>query len=196
MNRVERKIAATALFAALTLGTGSALAQSPIDDPGYVDFGSLSTQLGATPQVNLNFGGAMLALFAEGVRESDSNLADLLGGLSGLRVTVFENVDAATARPFAADLADRLTAGGWEPAMNVRDSDTYVDLLLRTSDNKVRGLALMVTEESGTAVFINVVGQLDPAAVGRLISGAGLDSSALNALAAMAAQAEANGETD
>ncbi len=190
MNRVERTITAAALGAVLALGTGPVLAQAPTNEPGYVDFSVLSGQMGATPEVNLNFGGAMLGMFAEGLRESDPDLADLLGGLTGLRVTVYEDVDAEAVRPHAADLATRLTGQGWEAAMNVRDDSTHVDMLMRTGDNRIRGLALIVTEASGSAVFINVVGDLDPAAMGRLISGTGMNLNITEALGALAQQAE------
>lgn len=185
MTTVEMKRALRAATLGLIFGLFSlhATAQAPVDDPGYVDFGAVSSLLGQAPEVNINFGSAMLSVFAQGMRESDSTLADLLGGLRGLRVMVFENVSGPVAREYAEATALELAATGWEQALTVRETDTNVDLFLRSANDEIRGLAIMVTETDGSAVFINVVGRLDPATLGRLLSGSGVNLDSLGALA-------------
>ena len=185
MKTVEMKRALVATVAGLILALAwvPASSQAPADEPGYVDFSDLSSLLGQPPEVNINFGSAMLGVFAAGLRESDADLADLLGALRGLRVMVFENVTGPAARDYAEATALKLGAAGWEAALTVRETSTNVDFYLRSVNDEIRGLAMMVTETDGTAVFINVVGRLDPSALGKLIGGTGLNLEALGALA-------------
>lgn len=170
-------------LAGLLASTGTSVAQTLADDPGYVDFDPVTVIIGHSPKVNLNFGPAMLALFTETLRETDPDVSELVANLKSLRVMVFEDVDGTRIREFAVATAGELGAAGWEPALTVRDDGTAVDLFLRTTENQIRGLAMMLTEEDGSAVFINVVGGLDPASLGRLIGGTGIDLGALGNLA-------------
>lgn len=169
------------MFSTLLLAS-TAFAQS--GDVGKVDLSSISGAIDATPKVNLNFGPAMMMGFAESFRSSNSELAGILDSVSGLRLMVFENIDAGSVRSSVAATASELGNAGWTPAMEVRDGDSHVDLFLNESSQFVEGLVLMVTEGGGTAVFANIYGDLDPVIIGKLIgSGNAMDGFNLEDLA-------------
>lgn len=161
---------------------GASVAQSLADDPGFVDFEPVTALVGQPPKVNVNFGPAMLAVLTETLRQSDPEVSELVANLKSLRVMIYEEVDGARMEEFARSMAGELGGVGWEPALTVRDEGTAVDLFLRSSEGQIRGLTMMVVESAGTAVFINIVGGLDPAGLGRLIGGTGLNLGALGAL--------------
>ncbi len=149
-----------------------ALAQAP----GQVDLEPVKEVFGTTPNVNLNFGNTMIQGLAEGFRGTNADLADLISGVAGLRVMVFEDVEGSLARTFVSDTAFELGNQGWTPAVEVRDESDHVDIYIKESGEFVDGIVLMVTESSGDAVFINVFGALDPVFIGKTLGG-GVDFS-------------------
>lgn len=158
------------LSAALLLSP-VALAQAPIT--GKVDLDPIAAEIGQAPKVNLNFGSAMVQVFAETLRSSNSEIAGVMENISGVRVMVYEDVDGALVRDRVSEIADQLERLGWTPAMEVRDEDADVDLYLAESQETIDGLVLMLTESDGAAVFINVHGVLDPVVIGKLIGQGG-----------------------
>ncbi len=171
----------TALLLCLFLPFSAVMAQT--DDSGRVDLAPLAGSLGVTPKVNINFGPAMMAGFAETLRQANPEMAGVLGGVTGLRVMVFEGVDTRGAEPQVLGIIDQLAARGWTPAVTVEDDDTRINLLLLESDTAVNGLVLLLRDGADTAVFANIHGTLDPIMIGRMIGSGqamqGLDLEAL-----------------
>ncbi|MDT8449937.1 MAG: DUF4252 domain-containing protein [Wenzhouxiangellaceae bacterium] len=160
-------IAFSFCLTALAAAPGAA-AQEPVI--GQVDLQALTAPLGNKPKVNINFGPAMMAGFAETVRAQNPEAAEVLGSISGLRVVVFEDVDTAAVEPQVAEVTGRLARDGWTPALEVRDADAKVDMFLIESGQFVKGLTVLVREAGGTAVFVNVFGNMEPAVIGKLIA--------------------------
>lgn len=150
----------------------NALAQAP----GQVDLEPVKDAFGTTPKVNLNFGNAMIRGLAEGLRETNADVADLISGVMGVRVMVFEGVDGSLARTFVSDTTFALGNEGWTPAIEVREDREFVDVYIKESGEFVDGIVLMVTGDGDEAVFINVFGALDPVFIGKTLGG-GIDFS-------------------
>lgn len=146
--------------------------------PGEVDLSPVTSTLTTKPTVNIRFGPAMMAGFAETMRESNPEMAKILGSVTGLRVMVYEDADSAAAEPQVSGLIEQLHNSGWTPAIEIQDNGTRVDLFLIESGEFVSGLTLLLRDGSD-AVFANIHGQLDPVMIGRLI-GSGQAMSGLN----------------
>lgn len=136
--------------------------------PGEVDLAPVASALTTKPTVNIRFGPAMMAGFAETMRESNPEMARILGSVTGLRLMVFEDADSTTAEPEVSGLIERLNDEGWSPAIQVRDDGTRVDLYLMESSEFVNGLTLLLRDGSDV-VFANIHGDLDPVMIGKLI---------------------------
>lgn len=144
--------------------------------PGYVDFGNLSETLGAEPKVQIALGGPMLNFLASASGEDDPEMAKMLQNLSGIRVNVFElnNGDAEAARARVHALAQQLVDNQWQPTVQVNDPKSPMNLFIKPAGDHIAGLAMMVVSGDSQAVFINVVGNVDPAALGRLAGELGI----------------------
>jgi len=152
------------LILAFGLITGAAQAQE-----GKFDLEPLAS--GLEPKVNINFGPAMMAGFAASMAKANPDLSAVLGGIEGLRLMVFEDMNDARGLTASVEGAvDALVDSGWNRAIQVREDGEKVDLFMLESGAFVTGMVLMVRESSDTAVLANIHGEMDPVLVGRLIA--------------------------
>ena len=143
-------------------------------DPGYVNLermGGLSDLFDEDPTIEVNVEGALMKLVAEASRFEDPELADLLLKLKGVYVRAYEldrqHFDAIRDR--AGDIGDELIDDGWSRVVRVRDRDEHVQMLVNYTGDVVSGMVVMTIEEdSDEAVFVNIVGEIDPAQIGRI----------------------------
>ena len=160
------------LIAALLLGVSvsTRASDSLNEQPGYVDFGDLSAISAKAPEVEISLGGALLRFLGAAVAEEDQELADTLGKLRSIRISVFElqPEDLADASARAIAISKQLEADGWESAVVVNSDDTLIRMYMKTFQDKVAGMTVMVIEPESEAVFINIVGEIDPAQLGRV----------------------------
>jgi len=160
----------TGLFCTLLSLPAIALAQEDElkDLPGYVDFGDLSAMYGE-PKVIINLGGTMLN-FVSMMSASDSpDTADMISKLKGVRVQIFEideNIDEAKGQ--FKEVKGNLNASGWEPIVQVNEDDEQVLIYMKMEGQNMEGMTVMIVGDD-EAVFVNVIGQLNPAELGKVM---------------------------
>ncbi len=158
-------------------------AAAPKDDykklPGYVDFEGMNIfgDLESTVEVFLK--GPLLSMAVEAVRHDDPEVAEMLAGLKLVRVHVFDLVgDLGRDLIEKSDrLSKELEKMGWEMAVRVRERDEHVHIyILPGKGNNIDGLVVMVVDDDDEAVFVNIVGTIDPTQIGRLGHGLHIDA--------------------
>lgn len=171
MNRITTTLIAAFLA---VMGSGPVMAQDWMDTlpskAGYVDFGNLTELFGDEPKVEVMLGGPLVTFLAEASRQEDPELAKMLDGLTAISVNVYEldEGDRQAARDRVETLAERLRDDRWQRTVRVNEEDSRVHMFMKTEGEEIAGLALMVLGGDSEAVFINVVGNVDPAALGKL----------------------------
>ncbi len=97
----------------------------------------------------------------------DDAAAELLAGIEGIRVQVYEDVeDSEAVVDFIDEAASRLESAGWQRAVYVQDDeDERVQMYLRFEAGEVSGMTVMIAD-GDEAVFINMAGTIDPATLG------------------------------
>ncbi|MFQ5511205.1 MAG: DUF4252 domain-containing protein [Candidatus Krumholzibacteriia bacterium] len=176
MKTLKGLITRTALSLAVLAFVAPGAAAGPKKDdykrlPGYVDFEGMNMfgDLESTVEVFLK--GPLLNMAMEAVKHDDPRAASLLAGLKLIRVNVFDlRRDAGKdLMDKATKLSKKLEDKGWEMAIRVREEDEHVHVyMLPGKGNEIDGLVVMVVESDDEAVFVNVVGTIDPAEIGRL----------------------------
>ncbi len=138
--------------------------------PGYVDFSAMGIFGEEESTVEVFLKGPLLRLVSEATKDEDSELADMLSRLRLIRVQVFplRRQKAALVAKKAAEMARQLEKKGWEMVVRVRDRDEQVYVYLKSVKDRIAGLAVMSVEPGNEAAFINIVGDIDPAQIGRL----------------------------
>lgn len=140
--------------------------------PGYVDF-SAAEMFEDEAKVEVYLREPLLKLASKFMKEEDPELYGILSKLMLVRVQVFDINRAQVTK--AQEITDKtskdLDSKGWERIVRVREEDEHVDVYLRPSDDfeKVLGIAVMVVSaDDDEAVFVNIVGEINPEDIGRL----------------------------
>jgi Domain of unknown function (DUF4252) len=136
------------------------------DLPGYVDFGQLDELFGE-PSVQIAVGPSLLNMVSALSASDDPETAALFKRLKGVRIQVFENSSlagnaaAGNAADYINSISSRLAAAGWESVAMVNSAEEQLRVFMKINDAVVEGMTVMTVEE-GEATFINVIGNLNP----------------------------------
>lgn len=173
------------LFAASTLSLALAASLSAAEDPGYADFGKFS----AAPDskfVEVNVQGGLLKFAAKLAASHEPDAAELLRNIRHVRVNVVGLDDSNKADTLArmASIRAELETKGWEKIVTVREPKAQgsddVAIYMKSNDETIHGIVVTVIEHKGSAVFVNVVGNIQADQLAKL--GEKLDIKPLNKL--------------
>ncbi|MGD8385425.1 MAG: DUF4252 domain-containing protein [Lysobacterales bacterium] len=144
------------------------------DLPGYVDFGDLSAAYGE-PKISINIGGTLLQFVGTMSEDSNPETAKMLSKLKGVRVFGYDTGDDTTAakKKFATVKAN-LKSRGWEPVVQVNQDDEQVFIYMKTEGKTMDGMTVMTVDDE-EVMFINIIGQLDPKELGKVMQGLNVD---------------------
>ncbi len=159
------------LLISLLIAPWQVIAQTDSDFDSLVDFGDLTDITGGKePTVEISLGGALLRFVGNATREEDSDLAETLSSLRSIEIRVFDIAEGRfdRAKDQVNMIADRLTANQWEPTIKVNSEDTIVRMFMKMDGEQVTGMTVMILEDRSEAVFINIVGAIDPDQLGRV----------------------------
>jgi hypothetical protein len=144
------------------------------DFPGYVDFGELSSIFGE-PTVQIAVGESLLGLVGSLSASEDPEAAELFNRLNGVRVNVFETTSMADgAIDFVKETSLKLDDIGWEPVVTVNSQDEQVRIFMMINNDRVEGITVMAVEET-EAVFVNVIGSINPDELGKVMNNFDID---------------------
>ena len=151
-----------------------ATAQSSSRPSGFVnleELGDLDAFFDEAPVVEVNVEGGLMKLVAAASRSEDPELADLLLRLSGVYVRgyVLEPNSLNDFDKRASRMGERLIDDGWVVVVRFREVDEGVHMYVRMSGDNVDGMVVMSVEPGQQqAMFVNIVGDIDPEQIGRI----------------------------
>jgi hypothetical protein len=150
-------------------------AQQPDDDyknhPGYIDFGSFEKFQNAEETVEVFIKGPLLKFAAKAAETEDPEMASLLNNLKLVKVNVFsmDKFSMDEVRNIMKGVSKKIDHDKWELMVRTKEPGEYVEVYTRFGQNdSLTGLVVMAVEEKGDAVFVNIVGDIDPAKLGKL----------------------------
>lgn len=151
--------------------TSQTLPQEDLEKlPGYVDFNSMGLFGEEEATIEVFLKGSLLNLIAEVTKLEDPELAELLSKLKVIRVQTFslrdQKIDEVKQK--MAEMARQLEKKDWEMVVRVREKDENVYVYIKSENKKTAGLVIMSIEPHEEAVFVNIVGEIDPAQLGRI----------------------------
>ena len=138
---------------------------------GKVQFTDLSAFYGA-PAVEINLNQALLAMVTAFSNGQDPELSKMLNKIEEVNVRVYNlNKSPDKAVQALQSLDKTLRTNQWQPIVTVNEENEKVSILARTSQGIMDGIVVMVVpleQVGGEAVFINIVGEIDPAQLSKV----------------------------
>ena len=134
---------------------------APKSSDGYADLESLGMR-DTDNVMTLSIGPALLRFAASHV-DDDPDTRDLLKGLDGVRIRIYEiDGDAGRVATRMDNMSLHLQDDGWEPVMLIREEDETTHMLLRVVDGQICGMTVLVSDGETEAVVINLMGEIKP----------------------------------
>ncbi|WP_086933054.1 DUF4252 domain-containing protein [Agarilytica rhodophyticola] len=137
---------------------------------GYVSFENLASTYGE-PKVEINLNALMMGFVGTLAKNEDPEVSSLLSQLESIRVRVYDTKgDSKKALQSIDKVTQKIRKDKWEPIVSVNEDDERVKIFAKYTDKKMDGLVVMVVSDDshtgdrgGEVVFINIVGEIDPA---------------------------------
>ena len=126
----------------LAIALGACGLTAPRSSDGYADLESLGMR-DTDNVMTLSIGPALLHFAASHV-DDDPEVRDLLKGLDGVRIRIYEiNGDAGKVATRMDDMSRHLQDDGWEAVLLVREEDETTHMLLRVVDEQICGMTVL-----------------------------------------------------
>ena len=115
--------------------------------------------------------GPLLKFVSKAAAIDDPELAVLLDNLVLIKVNVFSIDDKDTEQVLSIinNITERIDRNKWELMVRAKEPDEHVEVYtLFGDDDNLTGLVVMAVEDRDEAVFVNIVGNIDPTQLGKL----------------------------
>lgn len=158
LNHIKLGVALLAAVLTLNLQAGPAT-------PGQVDFGKFSPPASGGQFVEVNISSNLIAMAVRLGAAAQPEIADVLQGLKGIRVTVIglDDENRADIQKRVKTIRGELDGQGWDRVVVVQQKDQDVVVHIRTRGGEsVEGIAVTVLADNQQAVLVNVIGDLKP----------------------------------
>ncbi|MFT4636614.1 MAG: hypothetical protein ACI9OI_002417 [Chitinophagales bacterium] len=140
---------------------------------GQIDFADLSSHYGE-PKVEINLSSGLMKMVGSFAKSEDPDVAKILSNLEFIKVRVYDlkgNVDKATAT--IDSVSKKLRAEQWKTLVTVNNNEKNqkVRIFSKSTNDVIDGIVVMVVspqKEAGEAVFINIVGEIDPNKIAKI----------------------------
>lgn len=154
---------------------------------GYVDFAKFGLGANQEPTVEVNLSGPMLKLAALASDDNDKELGEMLSGLAGIYVRTYQMDDTSPAgfEKAIASISQHLQQTGWETIVKVRERDERAHIAVKMDGENIVGMTVIAMDENdkdNEVVFVNLVGLIDLARIGRMSRHFDIDIDALDSL--------------
>ena len=140
-------------------------------EPGYVDFGSLTEFENSTGVTEVILEEDLLSALAQISDDEDPNIMSILSGLKLVKANVFEvddnNKDKILSKINSID--SKLSGSSWKRIVKMRSEDEAANVYIKLNNKKqIIGLAVTSLDSDDEAAFVNIVGTIDLATIGKL----------------------------
>jgi len=137
--------------------------------PGYVDFENLELFKDIEKKVEVSIKGPLLRFVSKAAEKEDPELSRLLENLKLIKVDVFPMDKTTTSEVESAinRISKELESKNWERMVRVKDAKQRVEIYNQFIGDQLSGLVVM-SVSNDEAVFVNIIGNIDPAQLGKL----------------------------
>ncbi|MHB1688072.1 MAG: DUF4252 domain-containing protein [Ignavibacteriaceae bacterium] len=140
--------------------------------PGYFDFGNLSRFIQGDNVTEVNIDSHLLNMMSESSNNNDDDMSRIVHGLKLVKVYSFD-VKSNEKKELLSkmnEMDNDLTSKNWDRIVKVKEPGEYTFVYIKsTGDNKeVSGIVVSTFDRDGKATFVNIVGNINMDAIGKL----------------------------
>ncbi len=139
--------------------------------PGYANFGNLSALEDGEEVTEILIEEKLLRMVSK-FTQDDEELSDLIGGLKLIRVNTFEVTPGNSEQLMnRAKLIDKeLIQQNWDRIVKTKSKGEIANVYIKTAgnDDEFVGLTVVSIDKDGEAAFVNIVGNINMDALGKL----------------------------
>ena len=152
--------------------SGLAAAQTGAAHPGYFAVEDMGVLAMDDLEVDVSVEGAMLQVAVGAMEQESPDLAEMISQLERVRVLVGapKGADGAAVTANFDAAVSRLETSGWDRILSVEEEDEQVYVFAREIEGAIAGLTVLVNDSAEEIVVVNIVGNIDPKILGRLIA--------------------------
>jgi hypothetical protein len=167
MNKLIIIIATVALLSINILSQSTDVTK----EPGYVDFGDFTAFENSTKVTEVILDEDLISVLATMSDVDDPNIMAILNGIKLVKANVYEisdeNKDPLKKR--INEIDSKLSNTKWKRIVKTRSDEELANVYIKlNNDKKIIGLAVTNFEKGGEAAFVNIVGNIDLATIGKL----------------------------
>jgi len=175
----DPRIAGVALrwlsIASLIIALSACGLTAPRSSDGYANLDSLGMR-DTDNVMTLSIGPSLLHFAARHV-DGEPEVRELLKSLEGVRIRVYEiDGDPGRVARRIDRMSLRLQDDGWEPVMLIREKNEATHMLLRTVNQQICGMTVLVSDGDSEAVVINLMGTIRPEQFGDVMLALDVDT--------------------
>ena len=149
---------------------------------GHIDFADLS-QVYGEPKVEVNLNATLIGMVSSLSKKEDPEVSALLSKIEYIKVRVYNlSGDASKALETVTRVTKDIRGDNWQPIVSINEKDQQVRVFTKITDDIIDGLVVMIVDtqqedggDQGEAVFINVVGEIDPSQISRVTDSLNID---------------------
>ncbi|MDP6777166.1 MAG: DUF4252 domain-containing protein [Candidatus Latescibacteria bacterium] len=167
MKRTTYAVCGTLVIAIVAVACGARAAEEPANLPGYVDFESMGMATEAEATVEVLLKGSLLSLVREAAKNHDPEASEFLSQLRAVRVLKYPQAGQNEVNGLAT-LGQKLAGAGWDKIARVDEDEHQALVYVKEGDEKILGLVAAVVKPDDGTYYVNVVGEIDPAQIGKL----------------------------
>jgi len=146
-------------------------------EPGYFDFEKFGKHQDKDLKTEVLLEDKLLKMAAKVTDGREADLSDIINGLKLISVRVYD-VAASDNAGYQAKIKDMdasLKSNNWDRIVMTRDNGDYANVYIKTKGELVVGLVVVAldgadTNSEGEIVYVNIVGDIDLAKIGKLSS--------------------------
>ncbi|MHB8580150.1 MAG: DUF4252 domain-containing protein [Ignavibacteriaceae bacterium] len=162
-------------FAIFIFAASVSFAQNDKDyskDPGYFDFGNLSRFIQGDNVTEVNIDSHLLNMMSGSTGNTNDDLSQLVHGLKLVKVYSFD-VNLKEKKELLSkmnEMDESLTSKNWDRIVKVKEPGEYTFVYIKSAGNnkEISGLVVSTIEKDGKATFVNIVGNINMNAIGKL----------------------------
>ncbi len=140
-------------------------------EPGYFNFGDFSMIKNNEPITEITIEEPLLKMVAKMAGEKNPGLADLISSIKLIKASEYE-VTISNKEQLAdkiETLDKELASKKWERIVKTKSKSSYANIYVKSDGNNgYAGLVITAIEKDNKASFVNIVGNIDLATIGKL----------------------------